>query len=489
MPPRNGERRVMTSSHIAVIGAGPAGLGAALELVRNGHAPIILDRNTQVGGLARTIWYKGYGFDLGPHRFFTKNREVEHLWGEILGEEFRPVPRLTRIYYNGRFFHYPLKPMNALLGLGPITSARAVLSYVRERLRARGREPANFEEWVVGQFGKVLYEAFFKGYTEKVWGIPCHQVSKEWAGQRIRGLNLAEAIRGALGLGRRGAVRSLVEQFHYPRRGAGQMWETLARKIVDLGAELRLDTTVLGLHADGDRITEIVCSSNGDTWTMPVEFVFSSAPITAMTQALTPAPPSDVLQAARALYYRAHLTVNLVITGTDLFPDNWVYVHSPSVRMARVANYRNFSPAMSDGTGGTGVSVEYFCFSGDDLWVLPDDELIALAKRELAMVGLLPRGEVTDGFVVREADSYPAYYLGHQDQFRVLFEFFRRFRNLRLIGRAGMYRYNNQDHAMLTGLYAARNFLGQSNVDIFKINAEEEYIEEVSATQADESSE
>ncbi|MBI4279285.1 MAG: FAD-dependent oxidoreductase [Armatimonadetes bacterium] len=465
---------------IVVIGAGPAGLCAALELARHGLAAVVLDRNDRVGGLARTIWYRGYGFDVGPHRFYTKSREIARLWKEILGDDLREVPRLTRIYYNGRFFHYPLKPLDVIFGLGPVTTLRAILSHAVERARPHRDEPANFEEWAVRQFGRVLYTIFFKAYTEKVWGIPCREIGREWAGQRIRAFNLTDVILNAFGLKRRGArvVKSLVDRFYYPRLGAGQMHEAVAKRIRAAGGEILLNTPVTGLETAGDRIAAVRCGVGGER-RIPAAHVFASAPITALARALVPPPPPAIAAAAAALRYRTHITVNLIAKGDRLFPDNWIYIHSPAVKIVRVANYNNFSRDMVAKPGTSALSVEYFCAEGDELWRVDDAGLVALAADEMERVGLLPRSWVLDGFVVREPDSYPMFYLGHQAQFRALYDHLVRYRNLTLMGRAALYRYHSQDHAMLTGLYAARNFLGLSAVDLFSVDSDPNYFEEV----------
>lgn len=480
------ERYIVDEPAIVVVGAGPAGLGTALELARSCLKPIVIDRNDIVGGLARTIVRNGYRFDIGPHRFFTKNREIEQLWNQTLGEDFLAVDRLTRIFYRGRFFHYPLRPGNALLGLGPIRTARSVLSYAWQRLKSRRDEPESFEDWIVEQFGRTLFEIFFKTYTEKVWGIPCDRISKDWAGQRIRGLNLSEAIANAIGLRRRGknVVKSLVEQFSYPRLGAGQIYEAFATEVEATGGQILLETTLEEIRTDRNTVQALRCAGQHQGL-MPVSMVFASAPITDIVRSLKPEAPADVLRAAERLMYRAHITVNLVLDGPTPFPDNWVYIHSPEVQMARIANYNNFGPGMVPDRNTTALSVEYFCFEGDELWVKQDDDLITLAKDELQRVELVPKATLLDGFVVREADSYPTYYLGHHADFEICYEYLKRFTNLSLMGRAGMYRYNNQDHATLTGLYAARNWLGTADMDLFEINAEEEYLEEVSTGSGD----
>jgi protoporphyrinogen oxidase len=471
-----------SDGRVVVVGAGPAGLAAAWELTKHGIAPVVIDRNDRVGGLARTIWRDGFGFDLGPHRFFTKNEEIMSMWREFLGDDLLEVDRLTRIYYRQRFFSYPLKPVDALKKLGPLTTARALASYGAQRLKRSAGDPDNFEEWITRQFGKVLYETFFKSYTEKVWGIPCKEIGKEWAGQRIKGLNLSSAIKNAFGSGNRDDVRSLVERFHYPRRGAGELYDRIAERLEGAGTTFLLGETVTGVETDGGRVRRVVCEPSGRG--IDVEHAFISAPITALIEALSPVAPDDVLTAAKTLYYRSHITVNLAMDRESPFPDNWIYIHAPNLRMARIANYASFTRDMIPREGTAALSVEYFCFESDDLWMMSDEDLVKLAVGEMRAADLLGEARVLDGFVVREADSYPAYYLGHRDHFDVLADHLSRFDNLDLIGRAGMYRYNNQDHASLTGLYAVRNHLGETNVDLFEINPEDTYIEEIRATRA-----
>lgn len=458
-----------------VIGGGPSGLGAAMILAKAGSAPVVIERHEQLGGLARTVWFKKHGFDLGPHRFFTKNDEVLDHWKQMLQDDLLQVPRLTRIFYKGKFFAYPLKPFDALTKLGLIRTIQALASYARQKFQRQSGEPENFEDWVIREFGNVLYEIFFKSYTEKVWGIPCDQISPAWAGQRIRGLSLGSAIVNSLRIPGRKQVRSLVEQFHYPRYGAGQLYDVMGDNIVSTGGTLRLGETVIACRMREGRIEQVETSLG--VYKDPTH-VFASAPITDVALMLQPEPPADVIDAARTLTYRSHITVNVIVDGPSPFPDNWIYIHQPSLKMARVANYNSFSSDLSPAQDSVGLSVEYFCFESDDLWMMDDDELVGLATRELALAELLSEERVRVGFVIREKDSYPTYYLGQTGQFEVLYSYLDAIENLTLIGRAGMYKYNNQDHALLTGLFAARNYLGLSDVDLFSINAEDAYLEE-----------
>ena len=457
-----------------IVGAGPAGLAAAYELGRHGIPTTILERNDQVGGLARTLWFSDHGFDIGPHRFFTKSREVVDLWHEVLGSDLLEVDRLTRIYYKGKYFSYPLRPLDALSKLGIGTTLRAMGSYAAQRFKKRGEEPDNFEDWITEQFGKVLFEVFFKSYTEKVWGIPCDRIGKEWAGQRIRGLNLTQAIRHALTPRGKAKVRSLVEQFYYPRRGAGQLYEKMTELITAAGSTVHLERPVTRYEGADGRIARVHTSDGSHH---DVDHVFISAPITSVVRGMD-APP-EVRAAAEKLTYRSHITVNLITRGAPPFPDNWIYIHDPTLKVARVANYGSFSDALIT-PGTSALAAEYFCWEDDEIWVMEDDDLIALALRELEAAGLLSDAAFVEGFVVREADSYPTYYLGHEADFGVVRRFVDSFENVTMIGRGGMYRYNNQDHAILTGLYAARNYMGTSDFDLFAINAEEEYLEEES---------
>ena len=468
-----------SSSQLVVLGAGPAGLSCAYELMRHQRRCLVWDRNEIVGGLARTVHYKGYRFDIGPHRFFTKNDEVKELWHQILGDDVVQVRRLTRIFYKNKFFNYPLKPFNALSGLGLGVSLHAILSYMWAKWHLANKASRNFEEWVVKHFGEVLYRIFFKTYTEKVWGLPCTEIGAEWASQRIRGLSLGAAIISALFGQQRGKrqIKTLVDSFSYPKKGAGLVYEKMADTLRGFGSVIKTSLTATVIHHANGRVVTVEGQGAEGVTTAAVEHLFSSIPLTEFVMKLTPPAPDDVLQAARSLYYRDHITVNLILNKRAIFPDNWIYVHSPEVRIARVTDYGNFSEDMLVDKDATCISVEYFVFAHEALWSMPDKELVELAISELSMIHLVKPEDVTDGFVVREKDSYPVYYVGHRPLFDRIKAYVDSFENITLIGRGGMYKYNNQDHSILTGLLAARKFFGERH-DLWEVNTEEEYLEE-----------
>jgi protoporphyrinogen oxidase len=459
-----------------IIGAGPAGLTAALELSRHGIRARVLEADKQVGGLARTVNHKGYLFDIGGHRFFSQWEEVNQLWHDILGEKFLARRRLSRIYYRKKFFLYPLVARDALLGLGLIESARVLASYLHWWLFPAPQED-NLEEWICNRFGKRLYEIFFKTYTEKVWGVPCTSIRAEWAAQRIRGLSLGAAIRGVVLPSKRPKAKTLIDRFHYPERGPGQMWETLAERLARAEYPVLRERTVTRICHSGGGVAHVVTSGpHGEETFEGTDFI-SSMPIRDLINALDPQPPEAIRRAANNLRYRDFLIVSLIIDRKDVVPDNWIYVHEPSVRVGRIQNFKNWSPAMVPDPNKTCLGMEYFVFENDDLWSSPDERLLQLARREIAELGLAQAEEIQDGVVVRTQKAYPMYDAGWADQVGQIREYIdNNLRNLQLIGRNGMHKYNNQDHSMMTALYAARNLCGASH-DLWAINTEPDYQE------------
>jgi protoporphyrinogen oxidase len=469
-------------SSLLVIGAGPAGLTAAYEASRIGLTPTVLEAGHQVGGLSQTVNYKGYRFDIGGHRFFSKVPLINELWKEILSEDFLLRPRLSRIYYRRKFFDYPLKTANALAGLGPVEAALVGLSYAKARLLPH-QEETNLEQWVANRFGDRLYRIFFKTYTEKVWGIPCHEISADWAAQRIKNLSLREALRSALlGAGRTAdgeVIATLIEQFHYPRLGPGQMWECCRDLLSRRGHETASGVRV---HRIRHRNGHVEAVYGRDTEGREVEFgaehFISTMPLRELILALDPPPPEEVIEAASYLRYRDYLTVVLMVKREALFPDNWIYIHAPEVKMGRIQNYKNWSPDMVPDASRTSLGLEYFLWEQDDEWTWPDERLIELGVRECARIGLIEPGEVDDGTVVRMKKAYPVYDHLYQEKLLILRRYLEAFDNLQTVGRNGLHRYNNQDHSMLTAVYAARNIAGERN-DVWAVNTETEYHEEI----------
>jgi protoporphyrinogen oxidase len=464
----------MKKSPVVIIGAGPAGLTAAYELAKQGINTIVLEKADKVGGISRTEKYKGYSFDIGGHRFYTKVKEVQQLWQEVLGNEFIKVPRLSRIYYRGRFFQYPLSLFDTLFKLGIWESFLILLSYLQVKWRPLKVEE-NLEQWVINRFGERLYKTFFKTYTEKVWGIPCNQIQAEWAAQRIKGLSVKTALYNAF-FGTNN-TKTLIKEFDYPVLGPGMMWERFAEKIESFGSKVCLDTKLLRLEREGNRITKVIAERDGNLIQIPGENFISSMPVTALIERMEPAPPSEVLKAASQLKYRDFLIVALIIDAPTLFPDNWIYIHSPGVKVGRIQNFKNWSIAMVPDSSKTCLGMEYFCNAGDGLWNMSEEELIELAKKELKSLDLADSNLVSDGVVIRQPKAYPVYDSEYQKHLKVIQKFLATIENLQTTGRNGMHRYNNQDHSMLTGLLAAKNLQGEKH-DLWEVNTERSYYEE-----------
>ena len=464
-------------SEVVVIGAGPAGLTAAYILAKQGRRVTVLESDDIVGGISRTARYKNFRFDIGGHRFFTKIARVEQLWYELLGDDFIEVPRLSRILYSGRFFNYPLKATNALAGLGLWQTLLVIASYAKARLRPHPVEE-NFEQWVSNRFGSRLYRIFFKTYSEKVWGIPCTEIRAEWAAQRVQGMSLGKAILSATSLHRRPhGIKSLIERFHYPRLGPGQMWERCAERIAEMGGQVLLSHRVRSLEtADGNVVAALAETSSGLRRFHGAHFI-TSMPLRSLMRALTPAPPASAARAANGLAYRDFILVALIVDQPDLFPDNWIYVHTPGVRVGRVQNFGNWSKEMVPVEGATCIGMEYFCFKRDDLWETSDAGLIALATDELHRLGLARGATIVDGTVVRMPKAYPIYDSAYADHVAVIRDHLTTIGNLSTVGRNGMHKYNNQDHSMYTAMLAVDNINGALN-DLWAVNTDHEYHEE-----------
>ena len=479
---------VVAAYSTVIAGAGPAGLTAAYELTKHGRPCVVLEADSHmVGGISRTDQYKGYRFDIGGHRFFSKSQEINDLWREILGDELISRPRLSRIYYNRKFFRYPLKPLDALFKLGPLRSLLCILSYLKAKAKPIVPE-RSFEDWVVNRFGRLLFEIFFKTYSEKVWGIPTNVMSADWASQRIKGLNLATAILAAFfgaGSGKKGkggeVIKTLIDEFQYPRLGPGQMWETARDKVARGGGSIHQDRRVVAVEHDETRATAFVAvDSKGRQTRYLGDHFLSTMPIRDLIRSMRPAAPLEVLHAAESLNYRDFLSVVLIVDQAETFPDNWIYIHEPGVKVGRVQNFKNWSPAMVPDPSKSSLGLEYFCFEGDDFWTRTDAELIELGTREIDAIGLVKADKVIDGHVVRMPKAYPVYDDVYQRHLAVIRRWLAKLPNLELAGRNGMHKYNNQDHSMMTALLAARNILGLGAFDTWKVNTDAEYHEQES---------
>ncbi len=467
-----------TTGDFAIIGSGPAGLAAAYELSVNQSLPCtVFEQDSQVGGLSKTVCHDGYRCDIGGHRFFTKNEAVNKLWHDILPEDFLRRPRLSYIFFRDNFFNYPLKPRNVLKGIGLGRTSWAMGSFLWRKLFPI-RPEISFADWVGNRFGKQLFEMFFKTYTEKVWGITCDELSAQWAAQRIRNLSLGRAVINAIGLGRKGGVTSLIEEFDYPNLGPGQMYEAMAQKAQQGGTKILLEQKVVGVRHNNQQIESLEIKQGDTVRTVPAGRFVSSMPISELVQSLNPAPPANVLAAAKALKYRSIMTVNLILRSPGKFPATWVYLHAPNITACRAQFYSNWSPALSPNpeTSST-IGLEYFCDEDDATWTRPGEELFATAKRDLTAMGIVDPSLVENYFVVRYAKAYPVYDSQSSQRIKLIRSYLETFNNLVCVGRYGQFRYNNMDHSILTGQLGVKQLLGQP-VDPWRVNEDAEYLEE-----------
>ncbi len=468
---------------VVIIGAGPAGLTAAYELaVRYGITSTILESDSVVGGISRTVERDGWRFDIGGHRFFTKVKEVEAFWHEILpDEDFMLRPRMSRIYYEGKYYDYPLKASNALKNLGLVEAFLCVMSYLRARVQPP-KDQTTLEGWIVARFGWRLYKHFFKTYNEKLWGVPTNSMPADFAAQRIKNLSLSSAVFNAL-LPKRNQkeITSLIEEFQYPKHGPGMMWERCRDLVEAKGCTTVMETRVVGIrHRDGRAVSVVGEAKDGTRTEYPCDHVISSMPISQLLRAMDPPAAEPALAAANDLRYRDFLTVALVVPEEASFPDNWIYVHSREVQVGRIQNFGSWSPYMVK-EGRTCLGLEFFVFEGDETWTKPDEELIEQGKRELQILGLVDPDKVEAGYVVRMPKAYPFYDEHYKANVARIVEWLEECAsNVHPVGRNGMHRYNNQDHSMYTAMLTAENIATGSKHDVWSVNVEEEYHEESS---------
>jgi protoporphyrinogen oxidase len=466
-------------SKTIIMGAGPAGLAAGYRLSKNGGEVALLEAEPMVGGISKTIQYQGYYFDLGGHRFFTKFNEVNEFWNEVLGDQFVRTPRLSRIYYRNKFFNYPLTAMNAFFGVGVLTTFVIIGSYIKSKLFPYPEEKT-FEQWVSNRFGKKLYSMFFKTYSEKLWGIPCSTLGAEFSAQRIKGLSLASAIKNALFKPKNNKIKTLINEFHYPVHGPGMMYNEAQKKIEKAGGKVCLNSRVVKVKHQDFKVQSVdYLDEKGVCQQARGDYFISSIPLSELVMSLDPLPDQSIVAVAQGLHYRSFITIDVIINRQTVFPDNWIYIHSPEVKLGRIQNFKNWSIKMVADPNKTSLGLEYFCNENDDFWNMPDAELFKQAAAELERIKICKQSDIEDYKVVRVPKAYPVYMTGYQENVAKIKDYLKQFTNLQPVGRYGLFKYNNMDHSILTGFYAAQNILAGKVVnDTWEVNTEEEYHEE-----------
>jgi protoporphyrinogen oxidase len=465
---------------VAIIGAGPAGITAAYELSKKGHTVEVFEASAHVGGLSKTIDLWDQRVDLGPHRFFSNDTKVNKVWLEVVGNDYRMVDRLTRIYYKKKFYYYPLKPFDALKKLGIGTAFLCVMSYMKERVFPVKKD-GSFETWVIGRFGYRLYSIFFKTYSEKLWGISCKELDEDFAAQRIKKLSLFKAVWNAMFSGGKTKHKTLVDQFAYPLDGTGMVYERMKDHIEKNGGQVHLNTPVKKVNCTNSLVNSLVLE-NGETKTY--DHVVSSMPITLLVNNMDEVP-NEVIEANAQLKFRNTILVYLKVEGKDVFPDNWLYVHASDLQMGRITNFCNWVPEINNGQDATIVVLEYWAYNEDEIWKAEDDELIKLGKEELIKTGLVGNLEISDGYVVKIPKCYPVYGRGYKEPLKVVENHLSSIDGLSVIGRYGAFKYNNQDHSILMGVLAAENIADGANNNLWEINTDyEDYQEKSTITES-----
>ncbi len=462
---------------VAVIGAGPAGVTAAYELVKRGVKVDLYEASDRVGGMARTLDLWNQKIDIGPHRFFSNDNRINKIWLEVADKDYKMVDRMTRIYYKKKFFYYPLKAFNALFTLGPFKASMCMLSYFKEKIKPTP-DDGSFENWVTNRFGRRLFEIFFKTYSEKLWGISCKELDSDFAAQRIKKLSLFEAIKNALFAGRGNKHKTLVDQFAYPIEGTGMIYERMAQYVRDNGSQVHMNTPVQSVHTVNGQAKSLTLE-NGEV--IAYDFIVSSMPLTLLVNRL-PEVPSAVKTAVNNLKFRDTIIVYLKVDAVDLFPDNWLYVHSPDLEMGRVTNFCNWVPEINNNEKSTILALEYWCYRDEDqIWKDDDQKLIELAKKEIRHTGLIKDAKITDGHVFKIPRCYPVYKKGYKTQLEPVETYLKTLKNLAVIGRYGAFKYNNQDHSILMGYLAAKDIAeGKDKVDLWQINTDYDSYQESS---------
>lgn len=470
----------MEKKSVAIIGAGPAGITAAYELAKKGHAVEVFEASPHVGGLSKTIDLWDQKVDLGPHRFFSNDTKVNNVWLEVVEKDYRMVDRLTRIYYKKKFYYYPLKPFDALKKLGIGTAFTCVMSYFKERIFPVKKD-GSFETWVIGRFGYRLYSIFFKTYSEKLWGISCKELDEDFAAQRIKKLSLFKAVWNAMFSGGKTKHKTLVDQFAYPLEGTGMVYERMKTKIEANGGKVHLNTPVKKVHCKDGTVNSLQLENGEDK---VYDHVISSMPITLLVNNMDEVP-KEVIEANNKLQFRNTILVYLKVEGQNVFPDNWLYVHANDLQMGRITNFCNWVPEINNGQDSTIVVLEYWAYNEDENWNASDEDLINLGKEELIKTGLIGDLEISDGHVVKIPKCYPVYKRGYKEPLKVVEDHLTSISGLSVIGRYGAFKYNNQDHSILMGLLAAENIAEGANNNLWEINTDyEDYQEKSTITES-----
>ncbi|MFT4037366.1 MAG: FAD-dependent oxidoreductase [Thermomicrobiales bacterium] len=450
-----------------IMGAGPGGLCSAYVLSKAGVPVTVLEKAPFVGGLARTIRkdtpYGEFKFDIGGHRWFTKNDELNELFREVVADELLWVNRISRIYFDGKYVDYPLKISNALKAIGPVVAAQAMADYGRTRVQQKVKptEVKSMQDAYIDQFGPTLYKLFFQRYSEKVWGLPCDQMSGDWVSQRSKGMSLVTAVKDAV-VPSKGKVVSLIDEFMYPAGGFGRFSERMADAIEASGNHILLNTGVERVHREGNRVTGVTVRTEQGSEVVTAENYISSIPLTLLAKIVDPAPPAEILEAADQLTFRNIITVNLMLKKKQVTNDTWLYVHDRNILFGRFHEPKNWSPEMVPSDDYTSLVVEYFCSFGDHIWSMSEEELVAQTVKHLVEdLKFITPDEVIGGFTIRAPRAYPSYVMGYEEPLAKIKAFIDQLENLQIIGRYGTFRYNNTDHSIETGLLAAKNILGE----------------------------
>ena len=464
-----------SNKKVIVIGAGPAGLTAAYELAKKGTKVTVIESTGSVGGMAKSFELFGQIVDCGPHRFFSSDKIVNDLFHEVVQDDYTLVNRLTRIYYKNKFFDYPLKLGNVLKNLSPIEIFQILWSYAIQRIIGK-KNLETFEDWVTDKFGKKLFQMFFKTYSEKLWGITCDKIDSDWAAQRIKKLSLYEAVKAAIFGNKGNKHKTLVDQFAYPKNGTGEVYEKMAAAILKMGGEILFNKRISEIEVDNDKVVHSMTDDSGIKYT--ADIVISTMPLTLLLKGMT-IIDQNILEISKKLYFRNTTLVYLEIDSDKLFPDNWIYIHSPEVKHGRITNFRNWCTSINKDKNTTILCLEFWSFDHEELWGYSDKKLIEMAEREIRTLKLIETSSnVLNSAVVRIPKCYPVYETGYMENLQPVIDYLKEFKNLYPIGRYGSFKYNNQDHSILMGILIAKQIESGKDQNLWSINTDSDYQEQ-----------